>query len=324
VSRDFQYVVPANNRGERLDRFLADVADDLSRARIQKLINEGLVLLDKNPAKPGSRLKEGQEVSLKIPDPVHTKLLPDPDVQFEVLHQDSEIIVVNKPPGLVVHPAAGHRTGTLVHGILAICTDLAGIGGELRPGIVHRLDKDTSGVMIVAKTDIAHQALADQFKGGVIEKYYLAICRGWPRSDQGMIDSPIGRHPVRRKEMSTRARSSRPAITKWEMRKRFGLGVSLLNLNILTGRTHQIRVHLASIGCPILGDRVYGVGLGWLKKEKTSLKGLVNRQMLHAASISFQHPATGQRETFSAPVPEDMAQVLKALEDWELNVKTDS
>ncbi len=322
MSRNFQYYVSADNHGERLDRFLAGVAEDLSRARIKKLINEGLVLLDGIPAKPGLKLKKGQEVYLEIPDPVPTELIPDPDVRFEILHQDSEIIVINKPAGLVVHPAAGHRTGTLVQGILALCTDLAGIGGELRPGIVHRLDKDTSGVMVAAKTDKAHQCLVDQFKEGRIEKYYLAVCRGWPKADQGLIDSPIGRHPVRRKEMSTRARSSRSAITKWKVLKRFGLGVSLLRLNILTGRTHQIRVHLASIGCPILGDRVYGVGLGWLKKKKGSFKGLVNRQMLHAARISFTHPASGRRVTFDAPLPEDMAQMLEELETADIGVKT--
>ena len=325
MSRNLQYYVSPRNQGDRLDIFLAGAAADisgLSRARIKKLINDGFVQVDNRPAKPGLKLKNGQEVRLEIPEPVPTELIPDPEVRFEILHQDKDILVINKPAGLVVHPAAGHRTGTLVHGILAVCSDLAGVGGELRPGIVHRLDKDTSGVMVAAKTDLAHQVLVDQFKEGRIDKYYLAVCRGWPDSDLGLIDSPIGRHPVRRKEMSTRSRSGRAAVTKWEVVKRFGVGVSLLRLNILTGRTHQIRVHLASIGCPILGDKVYGVGLSWLKKGKSSLKGMVKRQMLHSAKITFSHPVDGSRVSFEAPVPEDMALVLQVLESEEVDGKT--
>ncbi|MBW2091715.1 MAG: RluA family pseudouridine synthase [Deltaproteobacteria bacterium] len=314
MAQHFQYQVPASNDGERLDRFLASTSPNLSRSQLKRLIDQGHVQVDQAPAKPGHKLKQGQLVSLVVPDVSPSHLIPEPEISFEILYQDQAVIIVNKPAGLVVHPAAGHQKGTLVQGLLAFCQDLTGIGGELRPGIVHRLDKDTSGVMVVAKTDKAHQSLVTQFKEGRTEKFYLALCRGWPKSDQGQIDAPIGRHPVRRKQMSTRSHSGRKALTRFDVLRRFGQGISLLRLNILTGRTHQIRVHLASIGCPILGDRLYGVGLGWLKKSGGPLKGLVARQMLHAERLSFFHPETGRKMTFKADVPEDISRVLEALE----------
>jgi 23S rRNA pseudouridine1911/1915/1917 synthase len=300
-----------------LDRFLTDLPLGLSRSQLKRLIDNGLVEVDGQPAKPGLKLKKGWGVVITVPDPEPTRLMPEAGVRFGILYQDEELIVVDKPAGLVVHPAAGHRAGTLVHGLLAACPDLAGIGGEVRPGIVHRLDKDTSGVMIVAKTDRAHQDLAAQFKQGRILKLYLGLCRGRPGPDQGVIEASIGRHPVRRKQMSTRSRSGRPAITRYEVLRRFGLGVSLLRLRLLTGRTHQIRVHLASIGCPILGDPVYGVGLAGLKDGGRLLRGLVSRQMLHAQTIGFCHPVSGEEMTFTSPVPEDMARMLEMLERYE-------
>ncbi len=309
--------VEDSEQGVRLDRFLAVRAEDLTRSRIKNLIDQGLALVDGSPGKAAARLKTGQSVTLTVPAVVPAELTPDPEVLFSTLYQDADIIVINKPAGLVVHPAAGHQEGTLVHGLLAACPDLVGIGGEARPGIVHRLDKDTSGVMVAAKNDRAHQGMVEQFKNGGITKYYLAICRGWPRTDTGEIDAPIGRHPVRRKEMSTNSRSGRAALTRWEVLRRFGMGLSLLRLRILTGRTHQIRVHLSSIGFPIVGDPVYGVGLGGLKKGAEPLKGLVNRQMLHARHLGFNHPITGQAMEFDAPVPPDMARVLEILEELE-------
>lgn len=269
--------------------------------------------MDGNIVKAGQRLKPGQTISLTVPDPVPVELIPEPEVKFGIIYQDRDLIVVNKPPGLVVHPAAGHRHGTLVQGLLAACPDLAGIGGELRPGIVHRLDKDTSGVMVAAKTARAHQALVDQFKNRRIEKHYLGLCLGRPGLKQGRIDAPIGRHPSRRKEMSTKARSSKPALTEWNVLRLFHPGLSLLQLKILTGRTHQIRVHLASIGCPILGDRVYGRGLGQLRKHG-DLKGLVHRHMLHARTITFIHPSSGEEMMFEAELAKDMELVLDCLE----------
>ena len=235
---------------------------------------------------------------------------------FEILYQDADIIVINKPPGLVVHPAAGHAEGTLVHGLLAVVEDLPGVGGEIRPGIVHRLDKDTSGVMVAAKTDAAHQALTAAFKGRGVDKAYLAICRGGPTKDRGIIDAPIGRHPIRRKEMSTRSKSGRTARTGYEVLDRFKMGACLVRLTLYTGRTHQIRVHLASLGCPVLGDPLYGrAGPGGLKDPEGRIRSLVNRQMLHSHKLGFAHPVSGERVDFEAPCPEDMVLVLAALED---------
>lgn len=300
-----------------MDQFLAAQAPDMSRSRLKTLIDSGLVELDGAKVKAGQRLRPGQTVTLVVPAIRPSDLAPDPGVMFDILYQDEDIVVIDKPPGLVVHPAAGHAEGTLVHGLLAACPDLVGVGGEGRPGIVHRLDKDTSGVMVAAKTDRAHRALVEQFKQGAIRKTYFALCRSWPREDRGEIDAPIGRHPVRRKEMSTRSRTGRAALTRWEVLRRFGVGISLVQLNILTGRTHQIRVHMASIGCPVLGDPVYGVGLSALKKGGDQLKGLVGRQMLHAKQLGLIHPIHGAEMVFVAPIPTDMAQVLERLEQME-------
>jgi 23S rRNA pseudouridine1911/1915/1917 synthase len=317
VPQRHSHAVPAQGHGQRLDRFLTDLPLGLSRSQLKRLIDDGFVEVEGRPAKAGLKLKEGWSLVVTVPDPEPTRLVPEAGVRFAILYQDAELIVVDKPAGLVVHPAAGHRTGTLVHGLLAACTDLAGIGGEVRPGIVHRLDKDTSGVMIVAKTDRAHQDLAAQFKAGRVLKLYLGLCRGRTGLDQGVIEASIGRHPVWRKQMSTRSRSGRPAITRYEVLRRFDLGVSLLRLRLLTGRTHQIRVHLASIGCPILGDPVYGVGLGGLKDGGRLLRGLVARQMLHAQTIGFCHPVTREEMSFTSPLPEDMTRVLETLERCE-------
>ncbi|MBU2550371.1 MAG: RluA family pseudouridine synthase [Proteobacteria bacterium] len=311
----YSFKVPEISQGQRLDRCLTDWAPDLSRSRIKSLIDQGLVSVEDRPAKASQKLKTGQSVDLIVPEVRPSELEADPGVAFDVLYQDEDVIVINKPAGLVVHPGAGHQGGTLVHGLLAVCDDLAGVGGEARPGIVHRLDKDTSGVMIAAKSDRAHQALVEAFKGGGIRKTYLALCRRWPDAERGEIDAPIGRHPVRRKEMSTRSRAGRPALTRWEILRRYGLGASLLQLRILTGRTHQIRVHLASLGCPVLGDRVYGSESGGTGGAWKPLKNLLTRQMLHARALGFQHPVTGQDLEFEAPLPPDMDRLMTALEE---------
>ena len=222
--------------------------------------------------------------------------------------------MVDKPAGLVVHPAAGHASGTLVHGLLAACPDMEGIGGEGRPGIVHRLDKDTSGVMVAAKTSEALRKLVDDFKNGRVSKTYLALCLGWPDRDRGEIDLPIGRHPVRRKEMSTRSNRGRPARTAYQVLARYGLGIGFLSVRIFTGRTHQIRVHLASQGFPVLGDPVYGRGPAALKNGGGPLKKLVRRQLLHSHRLSLKHPVTGRSLECEAPRPTDMARVLEILE----------
>jgi len=317
MNRTFTFLVPASAGGERLDIFLADQIQEISRSRIKVLIADGLVQIEGVRAKAGQRLKSGQNVTLTVPPVKPLELLPDSEVRFEVLFQDNDLIVINKPPGLVVHPAAGHHSGTLVHGLLALCPDLLESGGQARPGIVHRLDKDTSGVMVAAKNDRAHRNLVDQFKGGAVQKVYLALCRGWPSVDRGEVDAPIGRHPIRRKEMSVRTRSGRPALTRWEVLRRFRPGVSLVKLHLLTGRTHQIRVHLASIGFPVLGDSVYGVSAAGLKDGGGPLKGLIKRQMLHSQCLGFLHPQTGRQMVFEAPLPDDMVNILEILEKSE-------
>ncbi len=319
IENTLVYQVIESESGSRLDQFLAMRAPELSRSRIKNLIDRGLAEIDGVCSKAARRVKAGQVVKLDVPQVAPVDLIPDEQVIFGILYEDSHIIVVNKPPDLVVHPATGHATGTLVHGLLASCSDLAGVGGELRPGIVHRLDKDTSGVMVVAKTDRAHVALVDGFTERKMAKTYLAICHGQPKEDRGQIDAPIGRHPVRRQEMSIRSTSGRPALTRWEVLRRFRMSLSLLRLQILTGRTHQIRVHLASIGCPVLGDGIYGRGTSGLKKGGGSLKGSVKRQMLHAHRLGLTHPVTGQRMEFEAPLPMDMVMVLELLEKNEMD-----
>ena len=305
--------VPDEGAGERLDRFLASRAGELSRARIKGLIDRGLCRVDDKAAKAAQRLKAGQRVDLTVPETADPDLTPDATVVFTILYEDADIVVVDKPAGLVVHPAAGHGAGTLVHGLLAACPDLSGVGGEARPGIVHRLDKDTSGVLIAAKTDRAHRVLADGFKNRAFDKTYLAVCVGRPEKNQGEIDAPIGRHPIRRKEMSIRSESGRRALTRYEVIETFPAGASYLRVHLLTGRTHQIRVHLASIGCPILGDPVYGKGAAGLKGHLGPMKHLVRRQQLHAHRLGLPHPVTNERMEFVAPVPADMVGVLAAL-----------
>lgn len=308
------YQAPPEARDERLDRFLAARAGDLSRARIKNLIDQGFCSVDGVKAKAGQKIKAGQSVILVVPEPEQTELAPDPNVEFGIIFQDKDIVVIDKPPGLVVHPAAGHGSGTLVNGLLAACPDIEGIGGEVRPGIVHRLDKDTSGVMIAAKNDRAHRALVEAFKERTIEKSYLALCTGAPRKRKGEVDLPIGRHPVRRKEMSTRSRSGRPAVTRYEVIKYWSVGVCLVRLHILTGRTHQIRVHMSAIGLPVLGDGVYGKGAAGLKAGGGEIKGLVKRQMLHSHRLGLAHPFSGREMEFEAPPAPDMKTVLDKLD----------
>lgn len=313
MAQSFDYLIEKAHQGVRLDHFLALMLPDLTRSQLKRLIEQKHVTADGKPTKPGQKLKPGHNISVNIPDPVQTELEPDANVVFEIIYQDKSLVVVNKPAGLVVHPAVGHQTGTLVHGLLAACPDIVGIGGEVRPGIVHRLDKDTTGVMVAAKTHQAHLDLIDQFKTGHIKKEYLAICRGWPQKDKGRIESPIGRHPTRRKEMSIHSRAGRPSLTLFRVERRFGQGLSLIRLDLKSGRTHQIRVHLSSIGCPIIGDAVYGVGLSWLGRGAVALKGIVHRQLLHAEKLRFRHPETGEEMSFSAPLPDDFLKLIDKL-----------
>lgn len=305
---------PDGEQEVRLDVYLSLQPIGLSRARIQGLIKTGNVTVNNRRSKPSYTLKSGDEIFLSVPPPV--RVLEPETVAFDVIHEDSSLIVVNKPAGLVVHPAPGHAKGTLVHGLLQQCSDLSGIGGVLRPGIVHRLDKDTSGVMVVAKSDIAHAFLAKQFKSGLVKKEYIALVHGRIKGDDGEIDLPIARHPVRRKEMSIRLSKGRRALTLWRKIEEFQSGFSLLSVSIKTGRTHQIRVHLSYLGHPVVGDAVYGHGPNQWKKHPFYRKGMlpsIKRQMLHSRCLGFIHPDQHRYLKFEAPLPDDMEHAVQAL-----------
>ncbi len=300
---------PSDSAGERLDRFLASLDLGLSRSRIKGLILDGNIRVGGSPVLQAShRLRGGETIELSIPPPEPMELIPCP-VDFEVLYEDEHLIVLNKPAGLVVHPGAGREEKTLVHGLLHRCKDLSGIGGVMRPGIVHRLDKDTSGVMVVAKSAPAHEELAAAFKRGDVKKSYLAMVRGHMPAKKGEIDLPIGRHKIKRKKMTVNAPRSRPAITRWRVLEEFP-GASLLSIRILTGRTHQIRAHMESVGHSLLGDPLYG---GPRKVRTGGIEINVPRQMLHSSELVFTHPIDGLSMEFEAPPPDDFNRVLQLL-----------
>jgi 23S rRNA pseudouridine1911/1915/1917 synthase len=281
---------------------------------VKKLIEERAIQLNDRPTKSGAHLKAGDLVSCVLPRVKPLSAEPEP-IPLKILYEDPSIIVIDKPAGMVVHPAAGNPSGTLVNALLYHCKDLAGINGVLRPGIVHRLDKDTSGAMVVAKDDEAYHHLTRQFKNRTVKKVYLAIAYGTFNRDEGVIDAQIGRHPSERKRMSTRVRRGRPALTAWRVRERFNT-FALLEIYPQTGRTHQIRVHLSSVGHPLLGDPLYGkkgrahsfqdpLLRTWIEK--------MERQALHAHRLGFVHPRSGEDVEFTSPIPQDMEEVLAAL-----------
>ncbi len=292
----------ADRDGERLDVFVARSVPALTRSRVRKLIDQGIVTVDGAPAKKASvSLDIDEHVVVTIPPPEPTNLVPE-DMPLSIVYEDADLLVVDKPPGLAVHPSPGHSSHTLVNGILAHCSDLSGIGGELRPGIVHRLDKDTSGLIIVAKNDAAHTSLAGQLKDRRVEKTYIALVEGRPAHEEGIIEGPIGRDPQHRKRMAVVAHG-REARTRYRVLREID-GRSLLEVKPETGRTHQIRVHLASIKHPIVGDNLYG------RRRESALA----RQFLHAQRLAFKHPRTGQRLELEAPLAADLANYLKELE----------
>ncbi len=311
---DHHHLVAAPDEGGlRLDAWLARRLPFLSRARLQALIAAGHVLLDGAPARSSARLRAGQAVSVHVPAPAPATPEPE-DIPIDVVHEDSRVVVVNKPAGLVVHPGAGNARGTLVNALLGHVRDLSGVGGVLRPGIVHRLDRGTSGLLVVAKDDETHRSLARQFAGRTVEKEYLALVLGQPVRASGEVDTPIGRDPVHRQKMSVRARRGREARTSWRVEERFD-GAALLRVRIHTGRTHQIRVHLASIGHPVAGDGVYG-GTRTPSSRRADARAALQsleRPALHAARLAFTHPASGERLTLEAPLPPDLVAVLERL-----------
>ena len=308
-----EVAVDAAGAGERLDAWLARTLPDLSRARIQALIAEGAVTVDGLSPRASSRVREGQRIAVLVPEP-QAAVPQAEDISLVVVHEDAHLLVIDKPAGLVVHPGAGTPSGTLVNALLHHVQDLSGIGGVLRPGIVHRLDRGTSGLIVVAKSDAAHQGLTAQFASRSVEKQYLAVVHGVPSPRSGTIDAPIGRHPVQRKKMSVSASGGRAARSSYAVEEVLD-GASLLRVRIHTGRTHQIRVHVASLGHPIVGDETYGGARPPSSKRAEARAAIASfaRPALHAAALAFDHPVTGERLSLQAPVPDDMARLMLAL-----------
>ena len=297
-------ILYADTAGERLDAFLARAAEGLTRSSAQRLVEAGCVTVDGKPAKKNHKLTVGQAVSVTVPEPKETDIVPT-EMPLDIVYEDEDVLVINKPKGLVVHPAAGHQDDTLVNGLLhAMGDQLSGINGELRPGIVHRIDKDTSGLLAVAKNDLAHTVLASQLKDHTMARTYECIVCGNLKEDSGTVNAPIGRHPTDRKKMCVAARNSRDAVTHWEVIKRYR-GYTHVRCKLETGRTHQIRVHMAHLGRPILGDTVYGH-----KKPELGQSS----QVLHAGILCFSHPRDGHPVVVMADLPEYFKEVLQKLE----------
>jgi len=297
-------ILYADISGERLDAFLARSVEGLTRSGAQKLLEEGCVLRGGKPGKKNDKLNAGEEVSVSIPEPKAVDIAPK-DIPLEIVYEDGDVLVINKPKGLVVHPAPGHQEDTLVNGLLFARADaLSGINGELRPGIVHRIDKDTSGLLAVAKNDFAHAILASQLKDHTMARTYEAIVCGNLKEDSGTVDAPIGRHPTDRKKMCVTQRNSRAAVTHWEVIARYR-GYTHVRCRLETGRTHQIRVHMAHIGHPILGDLVYG-------RKKPELGQ--SSQCLHAGALCFRHPRDERPVMVFAPLPEYFREILEKLQ----------
>ena len=289
----------------RIDRFLGSRLEQVSRSYLQKLVKDGAVLVNGKPVKSSYKVENGDRIRLEIPDAVEPEIEAEP-MALDILYEDSDIILINKPKGMVVHPAAGHYSGTLVNGLMAHCkNELSGINGVMRPGIVHRIDMDTTGVLIVCKNDKAHNAIAEQLKVHSITRKYYAIVHGVLKADTGTVNAPIGRHPVDRKKMSINEKNGKEAVTHYRVLRRFRR-FTFVECQLETGRTHQIRVHMASIGHPLLGDQVYG-------PAKVPFSGL-HGQTLHAGVLGIIHPSTGEYMEFTAPLPAYFEAVLKKLE----------
>jgi 23S rRNA pseudouridine1911/1915/1917 synthase len=308
-----QLEVEADYEGARLDNFLTALLPDQSRSHIQRLIKDGCVTGPAAALRASTVVHTGQVYAIDLPEPTAATPEAEP-IPIRIIYQDEHLVVLDKPAGMVVHPGAGHNTGTLVNALLHHITDLSGIGGELRPGIVHRLDRGTSGVMVVAKNDHAHQELSRQFADREVDKEYIALVWGLVQAGR-RIDAAIGRDPSQRQKMSTRARRARSAVTR-VMAARHFKGVSLLKVGIATGRTHQIRVHLSAIGHPIVGDPTYG---GLHRRTPANLRAVqrLERPFLHAARLAFTHPVDGRRIEFDSPLPLDLQAIIDDIEERE-------
>jgi len=299
----------------RLDRYLAEKIPDLSRSRVQQLIEGGHVRINGEPTKASHLIRPGEKLTVVIPQPETTDVVAE-EIPLEILYEDEHLLVLNKPPGMVVHPAFGHNRGTLVNALLFHCRNLSGIGGELRPGIVHRLDKDTSGLMVVAKDDVTHRGLSSQFSNRTIDRTYVAVVWGHFQQKEGRLETFYGRSPTNRKKMAVLP-EGKVAVTAYKVLEELPL-ISVVELKLGTGRTHQIRVHMAYLGHPVVSDYVYGgrrKKVGALKAGERAVAGqyleILKRQALHAKTLGFTHPVTGKRLFFEAPLPDDIAALLK-------------
>lgn len=303
------FSVQPQDAGLRLDHYLVQLLPEQSRSNLDRLIRSGAALVNGEAVKPGCKLRRGDSISVELSVAPSNEDKPLPQaVDFQVLFEDEHLAVISKPPGLVVHPAAGHADGTLVNGLLHRYGEMTFLAGD-RPGIVHRLDKDTSGIMLTARTEEMHRLLSAAFKERQIRKTYHSLLLRSPAAMTGRLDAPIGRHPVNRQKMAVRQRDGRPAVTNWRILERFRNGCCFAEINIETGRTHQIRVHMASIGAPVAGDSLYG------GKIDSSLGLTADRQLLHASALAFTHPATGQACRFTAPLWPDMEATLALLRE---------
>lgn len=304
--------VPKNLSGLRADVAVSLLRPDLTRSQIRRLISEKSILVEGKTIKPSKRINWGEVISVVISPPEPLNVKPQ-DIKISIIYEDEDIILVNKPAGLTVHPGAGIREGTLVNALLYRCNGLSGIGGKIRPGIVHRLDKNTSGIIVVAKNDLSHRNLVDQFKARSVKKMYIALVAGEIEKDSGTFSSPITRHPKNRVKMTTKTKTGREALTSWRVLKRYDQ-VTMVEIEPKTGRTHQIRVHFADSGFPLLGDSVYGP-----RRYRTPFLEYVSkklgRQALHASKLCFNHPKSGNRMEFSAPLAEDLSEVIGLLKD---------
>lgn len=304
-----EFIVPHDSEGQRLDLFLVSVLGTHSRSQIRKLIVNGHVKLENRAPRPNLPVRAGESVVVSMPEPTPTNITAE-DIPIKIIYGDDDLVILNKPAGMVVHPGNGQTSGTLVNALLHHLEDLSGIGGELRPGIVHRLDRGTSGVMVVAKNDKVHRELARQFHDREVEKEYVALVWGVVQAGK-RIDTAIGRDPVHRQKMSTRARRSREAVTRITKARHLP-GVTFVHVAIHTGRTHQIRVHLSAIGHPVVGDALYGGVRRRVPKDLQPVQRL-ERPFLHSWKLAFKHPADGRNLVFSSPLPEDLQVILDEL-----------
>lgn len=320
MENSLRFAVSGQDVAKRLDVFLAEKVPGLSRSSIKRLIDDGSVLVNSGPAKPGHRLKSADHIGIELPDRKPLSLKPEP-IPLDIIHEDENIIVVNKQAGLAVHPGAGRPSGTLVNGLVNYTDRLSSVGAPLRPGIVHRLDMDTSGVIVVARDDISHARLARQFKEHTVTKRYLAVVWGRVEPDSGTIALAIGRDKTHRKKISARSRKKRPALTSYRVVKR-SPWLTLLEVTPTTGRTHQIRVHLSAINHPIVKDALYSNRRpppSW-PKELTDAVNKIKRQCLHAARLGITHPSTGKYMEFTSPLPKDMETVVKLIDNAPIHI----